>query len=233
MLEGRNNSTVIFDFGDTLASTQPTYPDRIKIALRQLGHEFNDIEFYDAYHLADYKIFNDYITRGSINSKIYQNTLYEVLGNKLKIPTPGKEIKTKVNLEIKKINYKRVLIESAGEILEHLKSRGFKLGLISNNDGHTIDKCRELGIDSYFEAIVDSTTVGMFKPDKNIYLHTLSELNVVADEVLHIGDLYGADILGGLNSGLDVIWINHRKSENYNSLDIKQFNGLKEFLESL
>ena len=73
----------------------------------------------------------------------------------------------------------------------------------------------------------------MVKPDQDIYRYALNELNVSADEVLHIGDLYGADILGGINAGLDVIWVNHRKSENYDNLDIKQFNGLKELLDAL
>ena len=110
MLVGKNKSTILFDFGDTLASTVPTYPDRIIFALRNLGHVFTDAEFYDAYHLADYKIFNDYISRGSINSKIYQNTLFDVLGNNLRIPTPGKELKILVIPEMKKIDYKKLII---------------------------------------------------------------------------------------------------------------------------
>ena len=72
----------------------------------------------------------------------------------------------------------------------------------------------------------------MVKPDRNIYLYALSEMNIEHDEAVHIGDLYGADILGGINSGLDVIWFNHRNGKNYEDIKVKQFFTYSEILES-
>ena len=145
---------------------------------------------------------------------------------------PREELKKMVKLNLKEIEYTRELLDNAGDMLEQLRSKGFKLAIISNNDGYTFEKCRELGINEYFEIVVDSTNVGMVKPDRNIYLYTLSELNIDPDEAVHIGDLYGADILGGINSGLDVIWFNHRNGENYENINLKQFFTYSEILES-
>ena len=72
----------------------------------------------------------------------------------------------------------------------------------------------------------------MVKPDRNIYTYTLNELNVNAGDAVHIGDLYGADILGGINSGLDVIWFNHRNAENFDNIEVRQFVSIKEILDT-
>ena len=232
MINSNYKNTVIFDFGDTLASTVPTYPMRISIALRNLGFDFTDNEFIDAYHLADYRIYKNYISSGSISSGIYQNTLFDVLRDSLNIESDREELKKLVRDQLKKIDYKRVLLESADEMLELLRRRGFKLAVISNNDGYTLEKCRQLGIGEYFDSVVDSTRVGMVKPDRNIYTYTLNELGAYADEAVHIGDLYGADILGGINSGLDVIWFNHRNAENFEKIEVRQFMNIKDIIET-
>ena len=232
MIDSNRKKTVIFDFGDTLASTVPTYPDRIKIAIQKLGFRFSDKEFSEAYQFADYQICKNYLSNGNISSKIYQDSLYYFLSDGLKIEMPREELKKMVKLNLKEIEYTRELLDNAGDMLEQLRSNGFKLAIISNNDGYTFEKCRELGINEYFEIVVDSTNVGMVKPDRNIYLYTLSELNIDPDEAVHIGDLYGADILGGINSGLDVIWFNHRNGENYENINLKQFFTYSEILES-
>lgn len=233
MLDLGRKKIITFDFGDTLASTIPTYPDRMRMAMINLGFELTDKEFIDAYHFADYQIYRLYISTGSINATDSQNLLFEIMRDRLKIEISPTQLKKLTWEQMDKIDYRRKLTELAGDILDRLKSKGFALAIISNNDGYTFEKCCELGISNYFEAIVDSTNVGMIKPDRNIYMHTLRKLNVETDKSIHIGDLYGADILGGINSNLDVIWINRRKCENYEKINVRQFSGFKEILEKL
>ena len=232
MIDVNNKKTVIFDFGDTLASTIPTYTDRIKIALRNLGFEFTDKNFFDVYNFADYQIYKNYISSGSTDSAVYQNVLFNTLRTGLKLEVAQEELKRLINIQLGSIGYRRELLEFAGDLLELLKSKDCKLAIISNNDGHTFEKCRDLGIDKYFEVIIDSTNIGMVKPDQNIYRYALSKLDTDADKAVYIGDLYGTDILGGINSGLDVLWFNHRKGKNYEKIDVRQFLKLKEVLET-
>ncbi len=233
MLDIGRKKTITFDFGDTLASTVPTYPDRMRMAMTDLGFEFTDKEFIDAYHFADYQIYRRYISAGSINAAESRDLLFEVLRDRLKIEVSPGHLKRSTWEQMDKIGYRRELTEFAGDLLDVLKSKGFALAIISNNDGYTFEKCCELGINGYFETIVDSTNVGMVKPDRNIYMHTLRKLNVGTDRSVHIGDLYGADILGGISSGLDVIWINRRKCKNYEGTNVREFSGFKEVLEEL
>ena len=93
MIDSNNKNTVIFDFGDTLASTVPTFPMRIGIALRNLGFDFTDNDFLGAYHLADYRIYQGYKSSGSISYRIYQNTLFDVLRASLNIEMDREELK--------------------------------------------------------------------------------------------------------------------------------------------
>lgn len=233
MLDIGRKKVVTFDFGDTLATTVPTYPDRIKIAMGRLGFEFTDKKFIDAYHFADYQIYRRYISQGSINGTSSQNLMFEILREELKIEMPLKHLKKLTAEQLGRIEYKRKLTKCAQDVLDTLRSKGFGLAVISNNDGYTLEKCQELGINDYFDAVIDSNKVGMIKPDRNIYNYALRRLKVEPDKAVHVGDLYGADILGGINSGLDVIWINGRKCRNYDKIKVREFSGFKEVLEEL
>ena len=142
MIDVKKKNTIIFDFGDTLASTVPTFPERIKIALSKLGFEHSDEEFFDAYLFADYLIYRNYISSGTINSNTCQNIAFDTLKTRLKIDTQD-NLKHLVKQELKDIDFKRELLESAGNFLEMLSTKDLKLAIISNNDGYTLEKCRE------------------------------------------------------------------------------------------
>lgn len=211
---------VIFDFGDTLASTIPTYPDRIRLSLLENGFSFTEDEFFDSYLYADYKVFTSYIDSGQISSRNHRNLLFSTLTEKLNIGKNSEEIFKMVKNNIKDIGYERITLNGAYDLLGLLKDKGYKLGIISNNDGRTEEKCEQVGIKDYFDIIVDSTKAGMVKPDANIFEKAARELNLNMSDLIHIGDLYGSDILGGLNAGMDVIWFNKRNAKNYEDLDI-------------
>jgi putative hydrolase of the HAD superfamily len=127
-----------------------------------------------------------------------------------------------------KSGYKRQLLPGAEELLKDLSKSGFKLAVISNNDGKTAEKCEQLGIAKYFELIIDSTNVNIIKPDKDIFLLASEKLGIDTKDILHIGDLYGADILGARNAGIDTIWINHKDGINYEEIKVTQVSNLLE-----
>ena len=60
MIDLKNKKAVFFDFGDTLASTVPTYPDRIRIALLEIGFNFTEEQYFRAFQYADYQIYKNY-----------------------------------------------------------------------------------------------------------------------------------------------------------------------------
>ena len=59
-----------------------------------------------------------------------------------------------------------------------------------------------LGLARFFDTIVDSTEVGIEKPDVRIFEHALREMKVAAAEAVYVGDVFKVDVLGARAAGL-------------------------------
>ena len=97
------------------------------------------------------------------------------------------------------------------ETLETLKTRGFKLGIITN--GHSFQqqtKIDALGIRDLFNVILVSAEVNIKKPDARIYQLALEHLKVQANQTWMVGDHVQNDILGARDAGLTGIWLHHK-----------------------
>ena len=232
MLNIKNKKAVFFDFGDTLASTVPTYPDRIRIALLEMGFEFSEQDYFSAFQYADYQIYKNYIKDRTITSKIYQQTLFSIIIDKLAIKMEVEEARQLVNKKMSSgMGLERVLLPGAEELLREVHSLGYTLAIISNNDGKTAQKCSQVGIDKYFQVIIDSTKVSRIKPDREIFLLASRQLGIDTNDILHIGDLYGADVLGARNAGIDTVWLNQRNGINYDGIDLLEVGSLQQLSE--
>ena len=144
------------------------------------------------------------------------------------IETDIEEYRQNVRAAMSGIEFTRVAVPGALDLLDNLKSRGYKLGVISNNDGFTESKCDEVGIGGQFDFILDSTRLDMIKPDQRIFHHALIRSGLPPEEVIHIGDMYGSDVMGANNAGLDAIWVNSRNVDNLSGREVKQVNNLAE-----
>lgn len=60
----------------------------------------------------------------------------------------------------------------------------------------------------YFDHVVISGSFGKGKPDKAIFQHALSLLDIAPEQGMMVGDKLTTDILGGLSTGLTTVWIN-------------------------
>ncbi len=93
--------------------------------------------------------------------------------------------------------------------LEHLRDTGFKLAIVSNWDTPLDPLTERLGIADYFDTITAShdERVKSAKPDPHIFNYTLAKVGVSAEETVHVGDTYEADIVGARNVGIRPILI--------------------------
>jgi putative hydrolase of the HAD superfamily len=106
--------------------------------------------------------------------------------------------------------------------LQDLRSRGYKMGIISNagddQDVQTlIDKA---GIRAYFDTILVSAALGIRKPNPRIFHQALQHWGAAPEKAVMIGDTLGADILGAKNAGIYSIWITGRASPNQPHQDL-------------
>jgi putative hydrolase of the HAD superfamily len=100
------------------------------------------------------------------------------------------------------------LAESTHALLEALRARGLKLGLVSNTASPewllqpVLDR---QGLVDRVDAIVLSSEVGKRKPHPAIFERALGELGVEAAAALFVGDRLGADVLGASRVGMKTV----------------------------
>jgi putative hydrolase of the HAD superfamily len=89
-----------------------------------------------------------------------------------------------------------------------LRREGYRVGLITNNVREGSGSWRALlPVDELFEVVVDSSEVGMRKPNPAIFLHALDLLGDVApEEAVFLDDAPG-NVLGARRAGLHAIHV--------------------------
>ena len=89
-----------------------------------------------------------------------------------------------------------------------LAAAGTRVAVVSNSEGGVAELLAEVGIADAFEVIVDSSRVGVAKPDPRIFaiaLELLGVPDVARDDCVHVGDSWEADVLGAHAAGFRAI----------------------------
>lgn len=101
-----------------------------------------------------------------------------------------------------------VLMEGAKELLSDLRSRGIKLGVITNGSARTQTlKMEKVRLNTYFASVIISGAVRIHKPDARIFAMSLKELEVSAANAWYVGDHPTNDIRGAMKAGLQPVWL--------------------------
>jgi HAD superfamily hydrolase (TIGR01509 family) len=92
----------------------------------------------------------------------------------------------------------------ARELLETLRGRGLRIGLISNWSSHWIvtDIVAGAGIRDYFAPLVSSASFGRIKPHPLIFRHVLDAWGIGPEQAVMLGDTLDTDILGASRIGM-------------------------------
>jgi putative hydrolase of the HAD superfamily len=107
---------------------------------------------------------------------------------------------------------KKKLFPHTIEILNYLKEKDYKMHLITNGfESVQMQKIKNADIAHYFTEVVTSETSNSLKPNKEIFEFALKTANATLSESIMIGDNETADIQGGINIGMDTVFVNHLK----------------------
>lgn len=100
-----------------------------------------------------------------------------------------------------------------GEVVDHvrdLRVRGYRLGLITNNVREGSSTWRAMvPVDELFDVVIDSSEVGMRKPNPAIFHHTLSLLEVADPAHAVFLDDSPGNVVGAQRAGLHAIHVEH------------------------
>ena len=99
------------------------------------------------------------------------------------------------------------LYEDVLPTLDRLQRADLKMGIISNWDTPLHAMVEELGLAPYFDVVVAShdQRVQSAKPDTAIFGYALDAVGVPAEEAVHVGDSFEADIMGAHSAGIRAI----------------------------
>ena len=201
---------MLFDAGGVLL-----LPDAAEIlrALEQFGID-SDLTTIDRAHYAamaavDQELEGRQITSGGLTSAMWDGTLREayrgVKKRSLGIPN---DCPAELEKAIFEARWTRVA-PGALETLATVAARNIPIGIVSNSDG-TIEADLKAfnvcqvgpGAGTCVVRVVDSTVVGVAKPDPAIFAIALEAARVPADRAMFIGDSVAIDVVGAAAAGI-------------------------------
>ena len=99
--------------------------------------------------------------------------------------------------------FHRELRPGVHEALEALKTRGYRLGIISNNASlyNVFDVLDAYGIRDYMQDVTVSSVVGYRKPHPGIFRISLCQMQSRPEECVYVGDTISRDIIGAKRFG--------------------------------
>ena len=117
--------------------------------------------------------------------------------------------------------------------LEELKRKNFKLAILSNGTPDLLNQLvKSNSLEEFFDDIFSIETVGIYKPNADVYNIPIKKYNILKNEVLFLSSNTW-DVSGGGNFGYKSIWIN-RNNNIFDNLDYSpefELKNLKDLLD--
>ena len=107
-------------------------------------------------------------------------------------------------------NNDRLLFPETIEVLEYFKSRGYRMGVISDTSPSLEFTLQQLDISKYFTSFTASSLVGVGKPNPIIFNAALNAQNVTAAESLYVDD-YCIEADGAREQGFTAFLIDRKR----------------------
>lgn len=98
----------------------------------------------------------------------------------------------------------RVARDEVSEVLQSLKQKNVRMGIISNvlSRGQVPHSMKQYGITEYFDTVVLSSVFGKRKPHPEIFYHACEKASVKPENVLYIGNSPSKDIDGAIGASI-------------------------------
>ena len=202
-------TAVLFDWGDTLmrfAYDEALVEAGHRAGLAALGREdLPEVERVAAHFRERYEPF--FWTPGTVEELEYPGLVRQLLGD-FGIEVDDEELTRFLEAEHAAWDPARQLAAHTHALLESLRARGLKLGLVSNafDPGWLLQRdLEQMGLAKRLDFAVFSSEVGKRKPHPAIFERALEALGVAAAETVFVGDRLYEDVRGAGELGMTTV----------------------------
>lgn len=200
----KNYDWILFDADETLFHFDAF--SGLALLFAQFDIEFTKQDFHE-YETVNKPLWVQY-QNGSISAEQLQHQRFKLWANRLQVSAG--DLNSRYMTIMADVC---VPLEGADILLNSLKGK-VRLGIITNGFIELQQaRLHKTGLKEYFELLIISEQVGVAKPHRGIFDHSIKLMgNPERHQVLMVGDNPDSDILGGINAGLDTCWLNvHNK----------------------
>lgn len=220
---------VFFDYGGTLDAPGVSWRNHFYPIYFQAGINVPADMFARAFYASDDSLVAENPTHMNLSEIVFEQ-VKRVLKH---LECFKKDLQEKIASRFLEDSFSS--LESNKPVLEKIQTR-FRTGIISNNYGNLEMICKETGLDSLVDIMVDSNIVGCAKPDPEIFNAGLSALGVEPISAIMVGDSMIRDIRGAQAVGMKAAWLTGDTEKNPSGEDlhtIPVISGLHELPDLL
>lgn len=229
MLRERFDS-IVFDFGDTLATLEPPREKLCGEVLAKLGYGHSPETIRKAYSYTDFALKQK---SSKINSETERQAFHteynNVLAINLRIESRSSEFDPLMQEHFREKKHWVIFPEVAG-MLEKLKEQKFRLFVLANWDDSLLRLCKYNGIESFFDGIYSSRALGCEKPEPAIFNRFVALTGLKPETALYVGNEYLADVVGSRRCGFTPVLID-REGRASRDCDCRTVRSLEELVE--
>ncbi|MDH6304444.1 HAD superfamily hydrolase (TIGR01509 family) [Parabacteroides sp. PF5-5] len=131
--------------------------------------------------------------------------------------------------------YSQTAISAAIPVLKKLAEK-YPMVLVSNFYGNIEAVLKDFHLSGFFQSVVESSVVGVRKPDPAIFTLGVEQLGLLPEEIVVIGDSYDKDMEPAAKVGCQTVWLKGLGWSEYTGQEtadaiIADFQELKELFQ--
>ena len=207
-----------FDLFDTLITVaipnRLEAPERMLQSLQGQGIAVDATTFFPVYH----EVVTEFLATARREGKESHNrfwisTALQRVGQRVE-PDDGR-IAWAVEAYFSAFLDYAVALPGTHALLNTLKQRGYRLGLLSNLTHAPAARqiLAQLDLASFFDVLLVSGDLGYRKPHPTVFRRLIASLDTPQEQIAFVGDDVDADIHGAQRSGLQPIWTRYAQRQ--------------------
>ena len=218
-----NIKGIIFDYGGTIDTNSRHWAKVLWSLYQKYNIPVDENSFREAYIFGERSLAKyPYV---SPNDDFYQVLIYktklqvEYLASRNRLPM-DETLLQQIAKQLAESSYQYVLdvLKITRPVVEELSHR-YKLVLVSNFYGNIQTILNDFKLNTFFSSVVESSVVGVRKPDPTIYHLGVNAMGFSANEVVVVGDSFSKDMVPAKKVGCKAIWL---KGEGWSKEEVDE-----------